>query len=261
MIGATVYDEVLDEGATAPPRRMVAEALREFRPVSTSRPDAERAARGLRAGAPPTGPTEIVSVHLSGEMSGTFESAQLAAARRAGARCTRSTAGRSGWRPGTPRCRPPTSLDAGGSARRGGRGRPRAGRAGDVAVLRRHAGVPAPRRPDRRRRRALRRRAGGQAAAADRGRQGRQPRAGAHVGPGARPAGGRWSSRRRATQPVDVCVAHLASPDRAEQLAERLADGSPTTSAGREVWCGELGAVLGAHVGPGMVAVCVAPRS
>ena len=60
---------------------------------------------------------------------------------------------------------------------------------------------------------------------------------------------------------VDVCVAHLASPDRAGQLAEHLADaaGRPT-SAGREVWCGELGAVLGAHVGPGMLAVCVAPR-
>ena len=28
---------------------------------------------------------------------------------------------------------------------------------------------------------------------------------------------------------------------------------------GREVGCGELGAVLGAHVGPGMLAVCVAP--
>ena len=35
--------------------------------------------------------------------------------------------------------------------------------------------------------------------------------------------------------------------------------GSPTNLDGREVWCGELGAVLGAHVGPGMVAVCVAP--
>ena len=39
VIGAQVYDEVLEEGATggATPA-MVAEALREFRPVSTSRP-------------------------------------------------------------------------------------------------------------------------------------------------------------------------------------------------------------------------------
>jgi len=41
----------------------------------------------------------------------------------------------------------------------------------------------------------------------------------------------------------------------AGRLAERLAE----NLEGREVWCGELGAVLGAHVGPGMVAVCLAP--
>jgi DegV family protein with EDD domain len=59
--------------------------------------------------------------------------------------------------------------------------------------------------------------------------------------------------------PVDLCVSHLANPDRADDLAGRLADRLGDNLAGREVWCGELGAVLGAHVGPGMVAVCVAP--
>lgn len=59
---------------------------------------------------------------------------------------------------------------------------------------------------------------------------------------------------------VDVAVAHLASPDRAEQLAERLAGRLGHRLDGREVQVGEIGAVLGAHVGPGMVAVCVAPR-
>ena len=58
---------------------------------------------------------------------------------------------------------------------------------------------------------------------------------------------------------VDVCVAHLASHARAEQLAERLTEELAGNLGGREVWCTELGAVLGAHVGPGMVAVCVAP--
>jgi DegV family protein with EDD domain len=58
---------------------------------------------------------------------------------------------------------------------------------------------------------------------------------------------------------VDVCVAHLASPDRAAQLTEHLAERLAGNLEGREVWCGELGAVLGAHVGPGMLAVCVAP--
>ena len=59
---------------------------------------------------------------------------------------------------------------------------------------------------------------------------------------------------------VDVCVSHLANPDRAADLAARLGDRLAANLDGREVWCGELGAVLGAHVGPGMVAACVAPR-
>jgi DegV family protein with EDD domain len=59
--------------------------------------------------------------------------------------------------------------------------------------------------------------------------------------------------------PVDVCVAHLASPERAEVLTAKLAERLADNLEGRDVWCGELGAVLGAHVGPGMLAVCVAP--
>ena len=46
-------------------------------------------------------------------------------------------------------------------------------------------------------------------------------------------------------------VEYLMDPG-GEELAGNL--------GGREVWCTEVGAVLGAHVGPGMVAVCVAPR-
>jgi len=57
-------------------------------------------------------------------------------------------------------------------------------------------------------------------------------------------------------EPVDVCVAHLASPDRAEQLAAKL---TARVELASPVRIAELGAVLGAHVGPGMVAVCVAP--
>jgi DegV family protein with EDD domain len=60
-------------------------------------------------------------------------------------------------------------------------------------------------------------------------------------------------------RPADVCVSHLANPDRAGELAQRLTARLADNLQGREVWCGELGAVLGAHVGPGMVAVCVAP--
>src|SRR6478735_10537380 len=74
VIGARVLDEGPD-GATPD---VVAEALRDFVPVSTSRPAPALFAelyRSLEA----EGVEEIVSVHLSGEMSGTFESAQLAA--------------------------------------------------------------------------------------------------------------------------------------------------------------------------------------
>jgi DegV family protein with EDD domain len=61
------------------------------------------------------------------------------------------------------------------------------------------------------------------------------------------------------SDPVDVTVAHLASPDRAGQLQAELAIRLSDNLEGREVGCAELGAVLGAHVGPGMLAVCVAP--
>ena len=50
---------------------------------------------------------------------------------------------------------------------------------------------------------------------------------------------------------VDVAVAHLASPDRAKQLASRLGERLENGLGGREVDLGEIGAVLGAHVGPG----------
>ncbi len=61
------------------------------------------------------------------------------------------------------------------------------------------------------------------------------------------------------SDPVDVTVAHLASPDRAAQLQEKLAARLADNLGDREVGCAEVGAVLGAHVGPGMLAVCVAP--
>jgi DegV family protein with EDD domain len=55
---------------------------------------------------------------------------------------------------------------------------------------------------------------------------------------------------------VDVAVQHLASPERAAALAERLRTRLPQAEV---VEC-VVGGVVGAHVGPGMVAVVVAPR-
>ena len=63
-----------------------------------------------------------------------------------------------------------------------------------------------------------------------------------------------------ADRQVDVAVAHLANPDRAGVLAEHLGRRLAANLSDREVSVGEVGAVIGAHVGPGMVAVVVAPR-
>ena len=55
---------------------------------------------------------------------------------------------------------------------------------------------------------------------------------------------------------VDVAVHHLAAPDRAEALADRL---RPALPGLRELVVAELGPVIGAHLGPGAVGVVVAP--
>jgi DegV family protein with EDD domain len=55
---------------------------------------------------------------------------------------------------------------------------------------------------------------------------------------------------------VDLTVHHLAAAERAGQLAERLRERMPGL---RELYVTEVGAVIGAHVGPGLLAVVVAP--
>jgi DegV family protein with EDD domain len=252
VIGA----DVLDEGADGATPDMVAEALREFRPVSTSRPSPsvmlEVYEQAARAGA-----TEVVSIHLSGDMSGTFESAQLAA-REASIPVTAVDTRQVGLATGYAVLAAVDVLDSGGSGkeaveaarhraattsslfyvdtleylRRGGRiGAAAALFGGALAVkplLTIENGVVATQEKVRTAARALSRLEELAVAAAD-------------------------------DQRVDVGVAHLASPDRAGQLAGRLGERLADNLSGREVWCGELGAVLGAHVGPGMLAVCVAP--
>jgi DegV family protein with EDD domain len=56
--------------------------------------------------------------------------------------------------------------------------------------------------------------------------------------------------------PVSVAVHHLAAPERAERLAAELRDRLPAL---REMYVSELGAAIGAHVGPGAVGVVVSP--
>jgi len=57
---------------------------------------------------------------------------------------------------------------------------------------------------------------------------------------------------------VDVAVQHLAAPDRAEGVATVLRERIPRL---RRMYTSEVGAVVGAHVGPGLIGVVVAPAS
>jgi DegV family protein with EDD domain len=257
VIGAQVYDEVLEEGGTdgATPA-MVAEALKEFRPVSTSRPT-PAALLEVYERAAADGATEIVSVHLSGEMSGTFESAQLAA-KDAPVPVHPVDSRQVGVATGYAAVSAAEVIAAGGSA--------------PEAVEAAHARATAATSLFYVDTLEYLRRGGriGAAAALFGGALSVKPLLkiadGRVVNLEKVRTAGKALNRLEALvleaagdAPVDVCVAHLASHDRAEQLAERLGEELADNLGGREVWCTEVGAVLGAHVGPGMVAVCVAP--
>ena len=255
VIGATVYDEGAD-GATP---ELVAAALKEWRPVSTSRPG-PAALLEVYEQAAATGATEIVSVHLSGDMSGTFESAQLAArdasvrvlagrhppgrggdrVRRARGRRRRRRRGIGEEAAAAARARAAASsslfyVDTLEYLRRGGRiGAAAALLGGALSVkplLQIEDGKVASLERVRTSARALARL---EELAVQRGRR-----------------------RTRSTSASPTWPTPTAPAQLTEKLAQRLA----ANLDGREVWCGELGAVLGAHVGPGMIAVCVAPRS
>jgi DegV family protein with EDD domain len=254
VIGTRAYDEGID--AEAMPTT-VAEALRAREPVSTSRPTPamflEVYEQAHRAGA-----DEVLSIHLSGEMSGTYESAQLAArdaplpvraidTRQLGmasgfavlAAADVLAAGGSGdeaARVALARAAATTSLfyvDTLDYLRRGGRIGPAAALLGSALAVKPLLeivdGRIATREKVRTTSRALSRLEELAVAAA-------------------------------AGQQVDVAVAHLANPQRAEVLASALARRLTANLADRDVYVGEVGAVIGAHVGPGMVAVVVSPR-
>lgn len=254
VIGATSYDEGTEDGATP---QMLAEALRTWTPVSTSRPNPEEMLavyeRLAEAGA-----AEIVSVHLSADLSGTYESAQLAAKRapvpvfpvnsaQVGmgtgfavlAAADARDAGRDGFEvaeAARARAGAATSLfyvDTLEYLRRGGRMGAAAALVGSALavkpILKVEGGRIVPHERVRTAGKALARLADLAVEAA---------------GEGA----------------VEVAVAHLANVERAGDLAERLTRELGAGLEGREVVVGEIGAVLGAHVGPGMVAVTVSRR-
>ena len=254
VIGAQCFDEGVDGGATP---ETVAEALREWTPVSTSRPTPaamlEAYERAVAAGA-----TEIVSVHISSQMSGTFESAQLAA-RDASVRVLPVDSGQLGMATGFAVLAAADVLDAGGSADEAAAAATE--RAGATTSLFYVDTLEYLRR-------------GGRigAAAAVLG-------SALSVKPLLQIEDGRIGSLEKVRTAaralsrleelaveaaggldVDLAVAHLANPERADLLAGNLRERLAGNLGGREVEVGEVGAVIGAHVGPGMVAVVVAPR-
>lgn len=254
VIGARSFEEGIDPEATP---GTVAEALREWTPVSTSRPT-PAAVLEVYEQAAADGAEEIVAIHLSGELSGTFESAQVAA-RESPIPVTTVDSRQLGMATGFAVISAAEVLAAGGAAseaaraarerttrttslfyvdtldylRRGGRISAAAALVGSALAVKPLLALEDGRitmsEKVRTAGRALNRLEERAVAAAD-------------------------------GRPVDVAVAHLANPERAAVLAEHLTERLAPSLEGRDVVVGEVGAVIGAHVGPGMVAVVVSPR-
>ncbi|MFC5720185.1 DegV family protein [Streptomyces gamaensis] len=246
-------EEALEEG-TGVSARSVAQALQKRRPVTTSRPGPEVFAAAYRAAAE-SGAQGIVSLHLSAEFSGTYDAALLAA-REAPVPVRVVDSGMVAMALGF------CALAAAGVAEAGG--------TLDEAVA------------------AAEKRAQSTAAyfyvdTLDYLRRGgRIGAAQALLGsalavkPLLQLDGGRIELRekvrtaskaiarleelaveRAGAASVDVAVHHLAAPERAEALAEHLRERVPGLA---ELHVSEVGAVIGAHTGPGLVGVVVSPR-
>lgn len=253
VIGATSYDDGVDPEASP---EHVAEALKEYIPVSTSRPSPHVVLDAYRQAAV-DGAEEIVSVHLSAEVSATYESALLAAKKSPV---------------------PVHTVDT----RQIGAGTGFAARSAALAVA---DGATASEAADAARARAARvsslfyvdtlehlRRGGrvGAAAALLGSALAVKPILCVENGKIAPKEKVRTAARAlarledlaveaAASLEVEVAVSHLANPGGAEALAGRLATRLSDNLGGRDVEVAEVAAVLGAHVGPGLVGVVVSP--
>ncbi|MFJ6616061.1 DegV family protein [Kitasatospora sp. NPDC091335] len=252
-LSVAVDDSVLSEGVEISPKD-VAEALRGKQRVTTSRPNPETFAAAYRAAAE-AGATGIVSVHISGELSGTVEAARLAAAeapvpvRVVDSRLVGMALGYGVLAAAEAIAAGQDLAEVAGAA-----GRRAAGTSGFFYVdtlehLRRGGRIGAAR--------ALL----GSALAVkpllhlDGGRI--EPLEKVRTASRAIARLEEIAVERSGEREVDITVHHLAAEDRAEPLAERLRARVPGL---RELYVGEVGAVIGAHVGPGLLAVVVAPR-
>ncbi|GAA3531281.1 DegV domain-containing protein [Aeromicrobium flavum] len=250
IIGARVYTEGVDVTS-----HMIADALTDSVPVSTSRPSPETFQAVYRALAS-TGADAIVSVHLSSKVSGTVDAARLAAERvdvpvhvvdtlqvgvatgfAAGCAARSAAAGASpesvaeAARRSAESARVLLYVDTLEYLRRGGRiGRAAALIGSALAVkpiLTLEDGVVTPLEKVRTSSKALARLEALGIEAAQ-----------SHDGP------------------YDIGVLHLASESVAMSVAQSLA----RTLGRAEIAVDEVGADIGAHVGPGMIAVTVSAR-
>ncbi|WP_432753299.1 DegV family protein [Streptomyces sp. JL2001] len=249
-----VVDDQAHEEGTEISARSLAQALQKRRPVTTSRPSPEVFAATYRAAAE-AGAKGVVSLHLSAEFSGTYDAAVLAA-KDAPVPVRVVDTRMVGMALGFCALAAAEVVDAGGSL--------------DEAVAaaeKRAAGTSAFFYVDTLD--YLRR--GGRIGAA-------QALLGSAlaVKPLLELDGGRIELRekvrtaskaiarleeiaveRAASGPVDVAVHHLSAPERAAALADRLRERLPGM---KELQVSEVGAVIGAHTGPGLLAVVVSPR-
>jgi len=246
-------DQALEEG-TEISTRSLAQALQKRRPVTTSRPSPQLFAETYRKVAD-SGATGIVSLHLSAELSGTHDAAVLAA-REAPVPVRVVDTGTVAMALGFCAMAAAEAAEAGGTV--------------DEAVTaaeKRAAGTSAYFYVDTLD--YLRR--GGRIGAA-------QALLGSAlaVKPLLQLDGGRiellekvrTASRaiarleeiaadRAGGAQVDIAVHHLAAPDRASALADRLRARVPGVA---DLHVSEVGAVIGAHTGPGLLGVVVSPR-
>lgn len=247
-----IGSSALDESEVSSER--LAEALKTWTPVSTSRPNPEVFLDTYQSLSKDY--DEVVSIHISGELSGTFESAQVAAAKASipvhvvDSRQVGVAAGFAVMAAQDARAAGLSAAEVAEAARAQGERTTtllyvdtleylrRGGRVGATAALLGSALAVKP------------------ILALEDGRI--VPRERVRTAAKALARLQELALAAVAGQLVRVAVAHVANADRAEQLAAALSTALADDLAG-EVLVGEIGAVLGAHVGPGMMAVCVAP--
>jgi DegV family protein with EDD domain len=248
-VGGAVSEEGVDIG----PAEM-ARALRQWHPVTTSRPSPGRFEHVYRTAAE-AGATGIVSVHLSAAMSGTVEAARLAA-RDAPVPVRVVDTGTIGMGLGFAALSAAAAAERGDSlpdvaaaaARRAETSRSlfcvdtlehlrRGGRIGAAATLLGSALMVKP----------LLSIVDGRIVPLEKVRT--VARALAQMEELAVEFAGE--------RDVDIAVQHLAVQSRADALAARLRERVPGLG---DLYVGQVGAVIGAHAGPGMLGVVVAPR-